>query len=467
MRIIAPAMPDDAPANPNPADNNNGGIIRALRSRNFRLFFGGQLVSMVGSFMTQTAMAWLVYRLAREAGDIRRAPFLLGLVLFAGQGPLFFLTPFAGVWVDRINRRWLLVATQFFSMLQSLALAYLAFTHITIGQVLALALFQGVISAFDMPGRQAFVVDMVERREDLPNAIALNSSLIQGARLIGPAIAGLLVAAKGEGVCFLIDGFSYLAVIASLVAMHIHAVGRGKVRDTAVREFKEGLGYVWCFLPIRALIVLIGSLCLLGIPALQVMVPLYADQVLSHGGAHGAQTLGFLNAAMGAGAAIGALTLAARKTVLGLGRIIWRAAIAFGLAEIGFAFSTHLYLSLAIASVAGFAMISTFASVSTILQTLVEDAKRGRVMSFYTMAFGMMPFGSLLAGFAAQHLGPAPEGPRRALLLAGTMCCLIAAGFAILLPSLRKFIRPVYIEKGILPQVAEGLREAAETERTG
>lgn len=450
----------------NGAAENKSGILRALRSRNYRLFFGGQLVSMVGSFMTQTAMAWLVYRLARESGHLERAPFLLGLVLFAGQGPLFFLTPFAGVWADRVDRRKLLVVTQFFSMLQSFALAWLAFTHITIGQVMWLALFQGFISAFDLPGRQAFVVDMVERREDLPNAIALNSSLVQGARLIGPAIAGLLVAAKGEGVCFFIDGVSYLAVIASLLAMRIHAVGRGRVRDTPVKEFKDGLGYVWTFVPIRALVVLIGSLCLLGIPALQVMIPLYADQVLAHG-THGAQTMGFLTAAMGAGAAVGALTLAARKSVVGLGRVIWRAAVAFGAAEIGFAFSTHLWLSLVIVAVAGYAMISTFASVSTILQTLVEDTKRGRVMSFYTMAFGMMPFGSLLSGWLAPHVGSGIHGPRNALLVAGVMCCAIGLGFRLTLPALRKIIRPAYVEKGILPAVAEGLREAAEANKAG
>jgi MFS family permease len=442
-------------------------MLRALRSRNYRLYFSGQMVSLIGSFMTQTAMSWLVYRLAREgAGGVQRAPFLLGLVLFAGQIPLFFLTPFAGVWVDRLNRRKLLIVTQALAMVQSLSLATLAFTHITINEVLGLALFQGLINAFDMPGRQAFVVDLVEAREDLPNAIALNSSMLQGARLIGPAIAGFLVAARGEGICFLIDGVSYIAVIGSLIAMTVVASGRGRVRDTAFNEFNDGLRYVWGFVPIRALLCLTALLCLMGMPALQVMIPVYAGQVLSEG-THGAQTLGFLTAALGAGAAVGGLRLAARKTVVGLGRIIWIAAGVFGAAEIAFAWSEHIWLSMMIAAVAGCAMISAFASVSTILQTLAEDEKRGRVMSFYTMAFGMMPFGALLAGWAAQHAGTGVDGPRRVMMGSGILSLLIAGGFRLTLPALRKLIRPVYVQKGILPVMAEGLREAAEAGRGG
>lgn len=459
-------MSDAAPAQQKQPTGRFTHALRALRSRNYRLFFAGQTVSLVGNFMTQTAMAWMVYRLAREGAHPEQAPFLLGLVLFAGQVPLFLLTPFAGVWVDRWDRRRLLVATQALAMVQSLGLALLAYAGGSIGWVLALAFFQGLINAFDMPGRQAFVVDMVESRADLPNAIALNSTMLQTARLVGPAIGGFLIASYGEALCFLLDGLSYLAVIASLLAMTIHATGRGKVRDTVLREFGQGLGYVWTFVPIRVLILLTGLLCLFGMPTLQVMIPLYADQVLSTGGdgvgGHGARTLGLLGASLGAGAATGALLLAVRRSVLGLGRVICVAATMFGLAEIGFAFSPHLWLSMLILPLAGYGMISTFASVSTILQTLAEDEKRGRVMSFYTMAFGLMPFGSLLAGYAATRLGPGLLGPRRTLVISGILCVLTASAFALLLPSLRRIVRPVYVRKGILPEVAEGIREATE-----
>jgi MFS family permease len=420
-------------------------ILRALRHRNYRLFYGGQGISLIGTWMTRVATGWLVYRLTHSA-------FLLGLVSFAGQIPILILGAIAGVWVDRLNRHRVLIITQILSMLQSFALAGLALGGIiNVTEIILLNLFQGAINAFDMPARQAFVVEMVESREDLPNAIALNSSLVNAARLVGPSVAGLLIAAVGEGYCFLLDGFSYMAVIASLFAMTM-VPWTPRARAGIGSELREGWRYVLGFRPIWAILLLLSLVSLVGMPYTALM-PIFAGSIL-HGGAH---TFGFLMGASGVGALIGAVSLAARRTVLGLGRLVALMAAGFGASLVAFAASRMLWLSLLVLVVTGFSFMQQMASSNTILQTITEDEKRGRVMSFYAMAFqGVAPFGSLIAGAMAARIG-APH----TLMLGGSTCVLGAALFAWQLPVLRKLIRPIYIEKGIVPELARGIHSAS------
>ena len=426
--------------------------LRALRSRNYRLFFSGQTVSLVGTWMTRVATAWLVYRLTGSA-------VLLGVVSFCGQIPAFFLAPPAGVWVDRWNRHRALIVTQALSMAQSLALAALALSGtIQVWHIVALALFQGMINAFDMPSRQAFVVQMVDRREDLGNAIALNSSMVNVARLIGPAIAGLVIAAVGEGWCFLIDGLSYLAVIASLVAMRVSARPSPPRRRRAWQEFAEGWQYVRRSKAIRSLLLMLGLVSLMGMPY-TVLMPVFASRIL-HGGPN---TLGFLMSASGVGALAGAITLAMRRSVLGLGRRIVFATAMLGAALIGFALSRSLWLSLAVLPFAGFGMMQQMASTNTILQTIVDDDKRGRVMAYYAMAFqGMAPFGSLWAGALTARIGAPPT-----IVIAGALCLAGAAWFATKLGAIRTQVRPIYIRLGILTEAAQGVQAASSLEVEG
>jgi MFS family permease len=358
-------------------------------------------------------------------------------------------------------------------MVQSFGLAAVAFflgrpghvnAPVAVPWLIALAIIQGLVNAFDMPARQAFLVEMVTDRADLANAIALNSTMVHGARLIGPAAAGLIIAAVGESLCFLIDAVSYIAVIAALLAMTVTPRPPRK-SGSVVAELIEGARYVWHFTPIRVLLLLMALLSLTGMPALSTLMPIFGDHFGGGDPHHGAQVFGFLGTASGAGALAGAIYLASRKTVVGLGRIIAIAAGVFGLAVIGFSRSNHLWLSLPILALAGWGMITCFASANTILQTLAEDDKRGRVMSFFSMAFvGMTPFGNLLAGFAASHLTPAAGeqflGAARAVLIAGVICVVAALSYARKLPGLREIIRPIYVKKGILPEVAEGLQAA-------
>jgi MFS family permease len=417
-----------------------------LRSRNFRLFFGGQGISLIGTWMTRVATSWLVYRLT---GSV----LLLGVVGFASQIPAFFLAPVAGVLADRWNRQRLLVVTQALAMLQSLALAALALTGvITVTHIILLSILQGLINAFDMPIRQSFLVHMVDRKEDLANAIALNSSLFNGARLVGPSLAGVIIAAAGEGVCFLIDGISYIAVIAALLAMHVPPQNNVPSGRPVLHELVEGLRYVVSFTVIAYILLLLALVSLVGMPY-TVLMPVISSELL--GG--GANTFGFLMAASGLGALAGALYLAARRSVLGLGRLIPLAAAAFGLALVAVALSRFVWLSLALMIVAGFTMMTQMAACNTLLQTIVEDDKRGRVMSFYTMAFmGATPLGSLLAGAVAQRIGT----PKT--LMAGGICCIIGAlWFARKLPAIREKVRPIYVQLGILPEIASGLQAAA------
>jgi MFS family permease len=427
---------------------------RALRHRNFRLFFGGQTISLIGTWMTRIATAWLVYRLTHSA-------LLLGTVSFAGQIPTFLVAPFAGVWIDRWDRRQVLVWTQTLAMVQSFALAGLTFSgHITIHWILFLSVMQGVINAFDMPGRQSFMVQMVEDRADLSNAIAINSSMVNVARLIGPSLAGMLIAVTSEAWCFLIDGISYIAVIASLLMMHVHVPAIVRKATSTFHEMKEGWSYVSGFLPIRTILMLFAVVSLMGMPFV-VLMPVFAATVL-HGGPH---TLGFLMGAMGVGALASALSLAVRRNVRGLIRMIPVAAGVFGLGLIGFGLSSTFWLSMAMVLVAGAGMMQGMAASNTIIQTLVDEDKRGRVMSYYTMAFmGMAPFGSLLAGTMAHAIPSTPlwifsktmlAGAQWTVIINGLVVVLGAAWFATRLPALRVVVRPIYQEMGIIPAPEE------------
>ncbi len=423
-------------------------MLRALSHRNYKLFFSGQSISLIGTWMTRIATSWLVYRLTGSA-------FLLGIVGFAGQIPSFVLAPFAGVLVDRWNRHRLLVATQVMALLQSLVMAVLALTGlIKIWHVIVLSILQGLINAFDMPARQAFVVEMVEKREDLANAIALNSSMVNAARLLGPSIGGVVIAAVGEGWCFLLDAISYLAVIASLMAMKITPrVMRTTTGASIFQQLREGWTYAARFAPIRNVLLLLALVSLAGMPY-TVLMPVFANEVL-HGGPN---TLGLLMAASGVGALMGAMFLAARKTVLGLGKFIPLMAAAFGGGLIAFSFSRRLWLSVLLMVVTGLGFMVQMAASNTVLQTIVEEDKRGRVMSFYTMAFmGTAPFGSLLAGSMAERIG-APQ----TLLFGGLGCILGALWFASTLPALRRAVRPIYVRIGILPEMAAGIQQTSE-----
>lgn len=421
-------------------------LFRALRHPNYRLFFSGQSISLIGTWMTRVATSWLLWRLTQSAG-------LLGLLGFAGQIPTLLLAPFAGVWVDRLNRHRLLVITQILAMIQSLLLAALALSGtIQVWHILLLQFFQGIINSFDMPSRQALMVDLLEDRTDLSNAIALNSTMVNGARLIGPSLAGLLIAWVGEGWCFLADGLSYLAVILSLVLMHLNVSPRQGTNRQVLQDFREGLSYVRRFKPILALLLLLGLLGLVGMPY-AVLLPIIASRTL-HGGAH---TLGFLMGAMGVGAMLGALYLASRSSVIGLGRLVPKAAATFGLGLIGVGLSRWYPLSLLLMLVMGSGFMVHMASTNTLIQTLVQERMRGRVMSLYMVAFlGMAPFGSLLAGAIAGRIG-APD----TLIGGGAICIVGALVFARKLPALRAQARPVMEDMGILPEVANALGDTA------
>ena len=392
---------------------------RALRHRNFKLFFAGQSISLIGTWMTRLATSWLVYRLTHSA-------LLLGIVGFSGQIISFLVGPFAGVWVERLDRRKLLVWTQVFAAIQSLALAALTLAHvINLWEIIALSAFQGLINSLDMPGRQSFLVQMVEDRNDLSNAIAINSSMANGARLVGPAIAGLLIAAFGEGWCFLIDGISYFAVIASLLMMHVKPLQIRRTATSMLEQMREGWDYVRTFRPIRTILLLFGLLSLMGWPY-SVLLPIFAGQVL-HGGAH---TLGWLTGASGVGALASGLSLAVRKSILGLTRMLQIAAAMLGGALILFGLSHTLWLSLVLMVFAGFGLMQGASVSNTIIQSLVPEDKRARVMSYYTMAFfGGAPFGSLLAGTLAHRIGaPHTVMVTGAFCVAGSLWFRIAQG---------------------------------------
>jgi MFS family permease len=413
---------------------------RALRHRNFRLFFGGQTISLVGTWMTRIATAWLVYRLT-------------GTVSFAGQIPTFFLAPLAGVIVDRCDRRRVLIWTQTLAMVQSLLLAVLTLTHrINITEVLILSACQGLINAFDMPGRQSFMVEMVEDRADLSNAIAINSSMVNVARLIGPSLAGLVIAVSSEGWCFLVDGISYIAVIISLFMMRVPAVALRRATSSMFQQMREGWDYVSTFTPIRDILILFALVSLMGMPYM-VLMPIFAARVL-HGGPH---TLGFLMGAAGAGALVSAFSLVLRRSVRGITKMIPIAAVVFGVGLFLFGLSHWLWLSLILMLLVGFGMLQGMTASNTIIQTLSPEDKRGRVMSYYTAAFmGMAPFGSLLAGALANWVG-AP----RTVMFTGSCCIAGGLWFWSRLPAIRREMRPIYEQLGIIAPIPQPVQERA------
>jgi len=406
--------------------------LRALRHRNFQLFFSGQIISLTGTWMQSVAQAWLVYRLTGSS-------FLLGAVGFASQFPVFLVAPIGGITADRTNRQRLIIATQTASMILAAILAWLTLTHrVDKWQILILAALLGVVNAFDIPGRQSFLVDMVGKG-DLMNAIALNSSMFNGARVVGPAVAGILVAKIGEGWCFAANAISYIAVIAGLLMMKVDCPPRS-VTDSPLADIVEGFRWVNSARVIRALLLLIGLISLVGMPY-TVLMPVFADKVL-HGGARG---LGILMGATGVGALLGALTLASRTGVKGLGRIVAWSCAAFGAGMILFSFSRSFWLSTFLLLPVGYSVMLQMACSNTLIQTMVPDQLRGRVMALYSMMFmGMAPFGALFGGSLAGRLGaPVTVG------IGGVACLLGAAWFGRALPDLRIEAHRLIVAQGL------------------
>jgi MFS family permease len=410
-------------------------LLPALRSRNYRLFFAGQGVSLIGTWMTQIATVWLVYHLTNSA-------MMLGIVGFTSQIPSFLLTPFGGVFVDRFDRHRILIVTQVLAMAQSLTLAALALSGtIQIWHLLVLSLFQGIVNAIDAPARQVFVVELVEKREDLANAIAINSTMFNGARLIGPAIGGLLIAKVGEGYCFLIDGISYIAVIIALLAMRFKAKEIPVNNSHPLADIKAGFDYAFGSPPIRAILLMAAIVSLMGMQYVA-LVPIFAAKILNGN----AQTLGFLMASSGVGALFGGIYLITKKTVIGLGKLIIIGPAILGVGLIVFALSRFLPLSLLAMLAIGLGTILQVASGSTVLQTIVDDDKRGRVMSLYTMSFlGVIPFGSLWGGILADRIGVTDT-----LIIAGIACILGSLFFSRQLPALKEIVYEIYRQKGII-----------------
>ena len=408
-------------------------IVRALRHRNYRLFFTGQLISLVGTWMQTVAESWLVFRLTRSSA-------LLGLSSFAGLIPVFVLAPLGGAVADRVDKRRIIIATQCVSMVLPLILAALTFTGLVrVWHVFVLAACLGIVNAFDMPARQAFVVEMVGR-EDLLNAIALNSSMVNGARIVGPAVAGLTVAAVGEGWCFLINGLSYVAVISGLLLMRVKPTARAPAHRSALHHTIEGFRFVARTAPIRALLLLLGIVSFAGLPY-SVLMPVFAESIL-HAGPKG---LGILMGASGAGALAGTLTLASRHGVRGLGRWVLMATVALGVGLMLFSLSRTFWLSAVLLVPVGASMMVQMAASNTLIQAMVPDALRGRVMAVYAMMLvGMAPFGSLAAGLVAERIG-APH----TLALGGAICLAAAGVFATRLSALREEARQLIVAQGL------------------
>ncbi len=417
-------------------------VFRALRYRNYRLFFAGQSISLIGTWMQYVAMSWLVYRLTNSA-------LLLGVVGFINQVPMFLITPFAGVIADRYNRKKILIITQVLAMLQALVLSGLVLTNsIQVWQIMLLSSFLGIVNSFDIPVRQAFTIEMIEKKEDLGNAIALNSSMVNVARLIGPSIGGIIIAISGEGLCFTLNAFSYIPVLISLILLKAERTHINKRQNNMLLDLKEGFIYAVKSSSIKTILMLLSAISFFGV-SYQVLMPIFARDIF-HGGP---KTLGFLMAMSGVGALVAAIYLAGRKSVLGLGKIIALNSFIFALSVVIFSESRVLWFSMIVICFAGFSMMVEMAASNTILQTIVDEDKRGRIMSFYTMAFlGTAPFGSLLAGSLASRIGSP-----KTLFLSGVLCLAAAAIFFRNLPSLRKEMRSVYIKKGIIVDLKEGL----------
>jgi MFS family permease len=424
-----------------------GVVFRSLKYRNYRLFFSGQSISLVGSWMQRLALPWLVYHMTGST-------VLLGVVGFAGQIPSFVLAPVAGVLTDRWSRYRVLLLSQIISMVLAALLAYLSLAGIIqIWQIITVSILLGCVNAFDVPSRHSFVIEMVEKKEDLGNAIALNSLMFNGARLIGPSVAGIILVSAGEGICFLINAVSYIFVIISLLMMKLNIKSDRKHEPQILKELTDGFSYTFGFAPIRHLLILLTISSLLGM-SYSVLMPAFAKEIL-HGGSN---TYGFLMGAAGFGAFLGALFLASRKSVLKLDRIVPVSAMIFGAGLISLSFSKVFPVSLMLMIFIGLGMMMQTAATNTVIQTITDDDKRGRVMSFYSMAImGTAPFGSLLAGGAAKVIGTPWT------IFSGGIACIIGALFFFRkLPELKKLVRPVYIRLGIIAEVAEGIETASE-----
>ena len=424
-------------------------IFRSLQYRNYRLFFSGQSISLIGTWMQRIAMPWLVYHIT---GSV----FLLGAVGFAGQIPTFLLSPFAGVLTDRWNRYRVLLFTQVLSMIQAIILTWLCLSGtIQVWQIVLLSIGLGCVNAFDVPARHSFVFDMVEKKQDLGNAIALNSLMFNGARLIGPSIAGIMLATTSEGFCFLLNAVSYVFVIISLLMMKLKVKSVKEKSTRILKELKDGWIYTFGFQPIKHLIILLGISSLMGM-SYSVLMPVYAKEIL-HGGSH---TFGFLMGAAGFGALSGALYLASRKTVIKLGSIVPASALLFGTGLIILSFSTVFSLSLVLMVFIGLGMMMQTAASNIIIQTITDDDKRGRVMGFYSMAImGTAPFGSLIAGWLAKVIGTPWT-----IFTGGAATIIGALFFLRKLPELKKDVWPVYIRLGIVSDKAEVILPALEPE---
>lgn len=407
-------------------------ILRALRYRNYRLFFFGQAISLIGTWMQYLAMGWLVYRLTNSA-------FALGVIGFASQITAFFLSPFSGVWADRWNRHRIVLITQVLSMLQALVLTVLVMSGtVQVWHIIVLSIFMGLVNSFDMPVRQSFTIDMISNKEDLGNAIALNSLTFNLARFVGPMIAGFLVSFFGEGVCFLINCLSYIAVIIALLLMNIPAHKAEIKRQDIWSSMKEGIVYTFGFAPMRFILILMGLVSLVVMPY-AVLLPVFAKDVL-HGNS---RTLGFLMGSAGMGALAGAIFMAAKKGVMGLGKNISSATFMFGIGLVILSFASSIVLSLVLMAFIGFGLMIHMAASNTVLQTIVDDDKRGRVMGFYVMAFiGLSPIGSLLAGTLASHIGTP-----RTLLFAGISCVIGAFVFLSKLPAFNAIVDQADLKK--------------------
>ena len=414
-------------------------IFRSLQYRNYRLFFSGQSISLIGTWMQRIAMPWLVYHIT---GSV----FLLGVVGFSGQIPTFLLSPFAGVLTDRWDRYRVLIITQVLSMIQAIILTWLCLSGtIQVWQIVLLSIGLGCVNAFDVPARHSFVIDMVEKKEDLGNAIALNSLMFNGARLIGPSIAGLMLATTSEGFCFLLNAVSYVFVIISLLMMKLKVKSVKEKGTRILKELKDGWVYTFGFQPIKHLIIMLGISSLMGM-SYSVLMPVFAKEIL-HGGSH---TFGFLMGAAGFGALSGALYLASRKTVIKLGSIVPASALLFGTGLIILSFSRVFSLSLVLMVFIGLGMMMQAAASNIIIQTITDDDKRGRVMGFYSMAImGTAPFGSLIAGWLAKVIGTPWT-----IFTGGAATILGALFFLRKLPELKNKVRPVYIKMGIISDPA-------------
>ncbi len=409
-------------------------IFRGLKNKNYRLFFIGQSISLTGTWMQQVALSWLVYNLTNSA-------LFLGVVGFSAQIPSFLVAPFAGIIADRYSRHKALIITQILALIQAAILAYLVLTNtIQIWHIVALSVFLGLINAFDAPIRQSFTIDMLDNKDDLGNAIALNSAMFNSARLIGPSIAGILIALFGEGVCFLINAVSYIAVIYSLSLIKINHKTNNTAKTKVFTELKEGIKYAFNFRPIRLTLSILAMISLMGVSS-QVLMPIFAKDIFKGG----PQTLGMLVSMAGVGALIGTFYLASQRKLKNIIRIIANTSTIFGIGLILFSFSSNFWFSNIVILICGFGMMVQMASCNTLLQSIVEDDKRGRVMSFYTMAFiGTIPFGSLLAGGLAHKIG-APF----TIFITGLGCLISAYFFTRTLPALHKEVLPILNKKGL------------------